>query len=455
MEKKRFDYSWVVIATSFVVVMFTLGFANGTKGLFLGPVSEALGVQRSVYSFTESIRFITTAIANVFFGTLVAKFGPKKLIGAGCLALAGAMFIYSASTSIFVTYIGGFLLGIGFGWTGTSMVGILINRWATKNKGTLMGLVMASSGLGNALAVQVISPIIEMDKENQSYRIAYLVSGIIIVVIFFLAVFLIKDAPKGLDISGETHKKKKSRGNDWVGIEFSELVRRPYFYVTLVLVFLTGLVLQGITGVATQSIKDTGMDATYVATIVSIHAITLFVAKFLVGVIYDKLGLRVTVSICYGVGSAVMVMLAFITNTPEGMILAAVYQVFSSVAIPLETIILPIYTSDFFGQKSYAKILGLVVACNVSGYAVGTPLVNLMYDIAGTYKYAMLASAGLMVVILAGIHILIGVARKEKKRILDAIEADEAAKAEEIASVETINLGGETIEIVESGSAAK
>ena len=170
MDKKKFDYKWVVVAASFLMVMITLGFANSPKSLFLAPVSEALGVDRSVYSINDSLRFITTAIVNVWFGALINRFGPKKLIGAGFIALIGAMLIYSYSTHVLVTYIGGVLLGVGFGWTGTSMVGVVVNRWCKEHKGTIMGLVMASSGLGGAIATQVVSPIIEMDKANQSYR---------------------------------------------------------------------------------------------------------------------------------------------------------------------------------------------------------------------------------------------------------------------------------------------
>lgn len=429
-NKRKFDYKWVIVCASFVVVMITLGFANGTKGHFLGPVSSALGVERSIYAINDSIRFITTAVANLFFGTLVNKFGPKKLICAGTISLSLGLLIYSVSTSIFITYIGGFLLGIGFGWTGTSMVGILINRWCKENKGTIMGFVMASSGIGGAISTQVVSPIIEMDKANESFRIAYLVCAAIVFSVFFIALIFIKDAPEGAEIQPITGGKKKGkRGNDWVGIDFDEAKKLPYFWSFLVLIFLTGLVLQGVTGIALPAIKDTGMDPQYVANVWSIHSLCLFCAKFLIGFVYDRCGLRTTINICYITGGVMMVVLFSMANTPTGMILAAIYSVFSCVALPLETILLPIYASDLFGQKMYDKVLGIIVACNTAGYAVGTPIANISYDLTGSYKLTAIVSAILMLVILIGVHFVISAAHKKQKEIEAELAAVEEANA--------------------------
>ena len=86
-QKRGFDYKWVIIAVCFLMVMISLGFASSTRSLFPDEIAEALEVQRSLVSIGDSIRFIATAIVNLFFGTLIVKFGPKKLILAGFLDL--------------------------------------------------------------------------------------------------------------------------------------------------------------------------------------------------------------------------------------------------------------------------------------------------------------------------------------------------------------------------------
>ena len=88
MEKnKKLNYKWVVVAACFLMIFTCLGFGSSTKPLFLGPITEALGIKRSLFSINDSFRYITTSIVNIFFGALIAKFGPRKLIGFGFLSL--------------------------------------------------------------------------------------------------------------------------------------------------------------------------------------------------------------------------------------------------------------------------------------------------------------------------------------------------------------------------------
>ena len=152
-EKKKLNYKWVVIAACFLMIFTCLGFGSSTKPLFLGPITEALGIKRSLFSINDSFRYITTSIVNIFFGALIAKFGPKKLIGFGFLSLMCSALCYALAPNIFVFYIGGMLLGMGFSFTGTTMVGYVVNKWCKRNKGTIMGAVLASNGLGGALSV--------------------------------------------------------------------------------------------------------------------------------------------------------------------------------------------------------------------------------------------------------------------------------------------------------------
>ena len=425
--KKKFalNYKWVVVGVCFLTVMITLGFCSSTKSLYLDVVTKKLGIDRSLFSLNDTCRFVANAIINLFFGSLVQKFGTKKLMLSGICCLTGSMLCYSLANSLIVFYLGGVLLGIGFSWTGTTMIGCVINKWCKENRGTIMGAVLAANGIGGAIAIQILSPIIEAGGE--SYRNAYFISGLAVLGVGVLLLIFMREAPKNAKISNApAGKKKRGRGEPWPGIPYAKAKATPYFYVALVCIFLTGFCLQGITGIAKAHMRDVGLTAEYVAYAMSFHSLALAGFKFLTGVIYDKTGLRFTTSMCSITASVVMLLLALITNSPTGMAIAMIYSIFSSLALPLETIMLPIYASDLFGEHSYEKVLGIFVSVNVTGYALGTPAVNLCFDIVGTYTPILYVCAAIMLAVTLVMQYVITKAHNMRTKVANAAKAESA-----------------------------
>ena len=399
-KKRGFDYKWVVIGVCFVTVMITLGFCSSPGSLYLDVVPEHLGTTRTAFSLSNTFRFIANAIVNLFFGFLVHKFGTKKLMCAGIVCLAGAMVINATASNLFMFYLGGILLGIGFSWTGTTMIGCVINKWCKENRGTIMGAVLAANGIGGAISVSWLGSIIE--KGGYNYRNAYFIAGASVLIVGIFILIFMREEPKNYNRELPTLHKKKGRGRAWIGIDFAKAKSMKLFYLAAICIFLTGFCLQGVSGIAKAHMKDVGLDPQYIIYVMGFHSIALAGFKFLTGILYDKCGLRITTCICSLSGALVMFLLAIITNSPAGMAIALIYSIFSSLALPLETIMLPIYASDLFGERSYEKILGVFVSINVTGYAIGGPVVNMFHDIpalGGSYRPILFICCGIMVAI--------------------------------------------------------
>lgn len=421
LGKKKIGYEWVIIVTCFIMEFVALGFCSSNKSLYLGAITEALGISRSLFSINDSVRFLTTAVVNLFFGTLIKKLGARKMVAIGFAALIASTQIYAHAESVLVFYIGGSLLGLGIALCTTTMIGSIIRRWVKKNTGTVLGFVLAANGLGGALAAQIVTPIIFEEGNLFGYRNAYNLVTVILVAAGVIAVVFLRDQPKNEDVSAApAAQKKKPRGGGWVGIGYEDAKRKIYFYTALVGIFLTGMVLQGVNGAAAVHMKDMGLDTGYVATVLSMQSLALMAFKFLIGVSYDRFGLRFTMIVCDIAGLAIMVMLALVANTPEGRLMAMGYGIFSSLALPLETIMLSLITTDLFGNKSFDKILGIVSAFNTAGYAVGAPVMNWCYDVFGTYVPFVWSCVGIMAVVTVMFQLTITAAAKERKKILAA-----------------------------------
>lgn len=423
LNDKKINYTWVIVAMSFLMVMISLGFTSSTKSLFPDEIAEDLGVQRSLVSIGESCRYIATAVVNIFFGFLVAKFGPKKLICFGFVSLIASMLLYAYAESLIVIYIGGTLLGVGLSFTATTMVGYIVGMWCSRNKGTIMGAVLASNGIGGAVALQVAGRMIDPDVTG-SYRGAYKMIAIVLAVTLVVLFVFLRDKPQDEGSGGVgSAKKAKKRGRDWVGIDFSDAVRKFYFWGAIICIFFSGVIIQGTHGIVKMHMTGVGIDYSKVLGLLSFGSVILASAKFLTGFIYDRGGLRITATWCTAIAVISSFILAFTKGGSAGFVLAVIYMIISQFAIPLETVMLPIYAADLFGKKSYPKILGLFVSVNTAGYAVGAPLMNLCYDIFGSYAPALFFVGFIMFGVLILLQFVISLAHKEQKRILELEEA--------------------------------
>lgn len=415
--KNKLDYKWIILTICFLMTFVCLGFCSGNKGLYLTAITEALGIKRSLFSINDSCRFVASALINLFFGSLVGRFGVRKMTAFGFVSLIASMLIYAYASNIFVFYIGGILLGIGLSFTTITMASSIVRRWFKKDVGKYTGIVFAANGIGGAVAAQIASPMINEVGNPFGYRTSYLVVVLILFVVGTLAVIFLREKPQDDTPLNVTTKKKGTPENIWYGIEYETAKKRPYFYLSAIMVLLTGFILQGITGIYAAHMKDVGLSAGYIATVVSVFSLSLTFSKLAVGALYDRFGLRMVLVLCQG--STVLAFLAMVLLNPSssGMVLAMVFALFYAIALPLETLVIPLIVNDMFGAASYDKILGIFCAMNYTGYALGIPIVNLCYDIFGSYKPILITFSILMIPICIVFQIGICSAHKEKASI--------------------------------------
>ena len=83
-------------------------------------------------------------------------------------------------------------MGLGVAWTTTSMVGAVINKWFKKNKGTVLGAVLASNGVGAAVAIQITTPIIYQEGNPFGYQDSYHLVALILAVVAVIIMIIYK-----------------------------------------------------------------------------------------------------------------------------------------------------------------------------------------------------------------------------------------------------------------------
>ena len=420
--KKRFDYSYIIICLCFIAVCTSLGFCSSNRSMYFQAITDVFdgSITKFEYSFTMTIRYVSTTVLNIFFGNLVNKFGTKVLMASGFVSLIAFTLINSYATNIIHFYIASIFLGIGLSWTTTSMISTVMNNWVKKNKATVLGAVLSANGLGGAVAAQILSPIIFSDG-GDGFRDAYRLVAIILVVVLVLVLVFFKDRPKGAEkILVSNQKKRKIRGESWVGMEYSEIRKKPYFYLAILCLFLTGMSLNGLGEIASLHMYDVGLSKPFVAALSTTSSLLLMFSKFFNGFMYDKIGIKKTMNICYVAAFLSLALIAMISPTPLGKSLAAVRLVFSTIALPLETVMISVFANEFFGSRGFNKVLGLFSAATTAGFALASPFSQLSDMLFDNYTFAMISFAIFMLFVTVTMQFVLKCALRDRKAILES-----------------------------------
>ena len=410
---KKFHYAWLIFAAGFIMVFTVLGFCSSAKSLYLQPVTKDTGIPRALFSLNDVTRYTVVGTMNMFFGKFIEKFNPRIMVAIGFVNLVISQMLFSFADSAAVFALGGVFLGAGLAWTTTTMVGHFVGKWFTNSKGSIMGIILAANGLGTALASQILGNLI--NASDSGWRKAYLTAGIIVAAVGILVVLLIRNDPADVHTEplGKDAVAKKKRGANWEGLEFGELTRRWYFYVAIFSCLCFGILLSSFTNASSAHFADVGIDKDVIKNVLSIQSILLFIGKTGAGIVFDKKGLRTVINIC-GVAGLISTGALILTKTVAG---CWVYALFVGFALPVETVMMPLLASELFGQKTYAKTMGIMVGVMQFGFIGGALIPNAYYDAHGTYVPIFIAFFAAFVINLAVINAVITAAHKERRKI--------------------------------------
>ncbi len=396
---KEQRYKWVILGVCFFMIFVCLGFCSTNKGIYLTAITEALNIPRGLFSINDTCRYIASAVINLFFGILLQRFGYRKMVAVGFATMIVSTLLFAYAQDIVTFCIGGVFCGIGFAFTSTNMASSIMRRWFDKDIGKYTGIVFAANGLGATVASMIATPLINEPGNPFGYRNSYLVVAAILAVTGILSVILLKKPPAQPPVSaGNGNVNTKKRSVNWVGLEFSEARRKPFFYIAAGVILLSGLSLQGVAGAYAAHLQDVGFEPGFVTAIVSLSSLALTASKILAGWLYDRFGLGFVMTMCQIAAIGTFLCLAFVCTGSFGVVLAVAFAVLYAIALPLETLLVPLLVNDFFGARSYDKILGLFAAFNYIGYALGAPIVNVCFDWFGSYKPVLIVFVALMLI---------------------------------------------------------
>lgn len=417
-NKKKFHWAWWILIGVSIMVGLTRGGLNSSGGLFLSPITEDLGIKMGSLTIYFSIASIVTMLFLPFAGKMMAKYNLRVLLIIAAVLQAGSFAMFSFMNSVWGWYLFSIPMAIGAVFL-TQMAGpVLINNWFKKNKGLMIGIMMAVSGGLGAVLQSVVGNLIA----SQGWRNSYLIVGLgVMVIIIPVIFFALRMSPqeKGLQPYGADEVNNDGQENNAPalekGVSLKVAKKSSAFYALIGFFFFitaVGCIAQHVPTYATQEL---GYSVKFSGNAMAGWMFGALVGALAFGFLNDKIGSRNTGIFAMILGLVPVIILLTSATNPT-MFLIAMF-IFGFVVASIGTLG-PLLTSALFGNKEYSQIyanaaLGLAVAG-----IIALPAYGYVYDAVKSYTPVLYAIAVMLVINI----VLLIIAFNGKKKLEQAGE---------------------------------
>lgn len=349
---------------------------NGTFGIFLVPVTHALGWSRTEFSVVLLIMAIVGVVGYPVAGRLADRYGVRRvaLIGNALFALCVAALALSNDERPLVYSLYA-LTGLAGTFSSCVLLMKPISLWFTRHQGLLFALTGA---FGINIGIAVMPFLVKAIMVDYGWRAAYAGLGAVTLAIGLPAMTLLRNPPPGASgaIVADTPPP---------GLTSREARRRPAFWLLMFSVALGAGSLSAMLTHMVPMLTDRGISLTAATSVFATTALCNASWQIVIGAMLDR-----TESPRFAGMFLIVAILGLVligsTTTPTWLIVGAVLI---GIGSGTEYGLLPCVIPRYFGVRSFSEIYGAIfgVSILVSGF---TPiLMGLTFDLKGSYDLAL------------------------------------------------------------------
>jgi len=272
-------------------------------------------------------------------------------------------------------------LGLGL-WSASYLRAV--STWYDRHLGLAIGIANGGIGIGAAV-VPVIATMIMHDGD---WGRAYAGLGLIVLFVTWpLNVLLLREAP-------QPHRGASIAAGGQMIMSFSELTRTRNFKLLLAAFAALGFVNVGLIVNQVPLLIDYGVDPTRAAVAQATLGVSILVARFLCGVLLDRVPAAALMTmVSLGGMAGCLLYLGGVSNFA-----LLVCPILIGAVIGAEFDVLSFIIKKYFGISSFGRAYGVVFAVFQLGAAMGAALLPLSRQHTGSYAVGLLVFAGCLLI---------------------------------------------------------
>lgn len=374
---KKKEGNILMIIALFIFMGMQPTIISKSISLFMTPMSMVRGVGTTEFSAMIAISGLLAAFLAPVTGKLMEKWGVKVLMLVSAILSIVAFWAISLITpeTVGLLYVIGVINGISQLGLSNVVVSTIITSWYPgKNKGTMIGIVMAGSNAFNFMWVNVIGALLAANGDEFYVTLMGILAVIMAVVSIPLILFVFKLNPAMDNTASAKKEDTDAAPVDVPGMTMKEAQKTGVFWLFCLALVSMGIVVTGVQMHTNNFLRmECGVDAAVAARIWSLAAPCSVLSNLGMGVLFSKIGEAKTIAIA-GVCQVLMAICLILSATTLNFGYGATVLYGLSAGVATTT---PAYlTNVMFGQKEYAKIYGFTMMLFLLGATVGSVITS-------------------------------------------------------------------------------
>lgn len=349
-------------------------------GLFLIPISSEFDWSRAAVSFVLFIIAVAGAISYPIVGRLIDRYGARPVILTGNVLFAASVASVSlVEASRFQFYFVYALIGISAAIPSSVMFTKVIAGWFDRRRGLFLGI---AGGLGNGVGAALSPLFVFALISSYGWRAGFQGIGAAIILVGFPVLYLLlRDPPRDVSRSAAEHLEKTA------GLTLAEALKTPTFWIILAAIALGAGCMTAIFAHVVPMLVDRGIPAGQATTVLAMFSLVTAGWQIGMGYMLDRIPRPWIAAPFYLLALTGLVLLESTSSYPL-LLLSAVLM---GLGLGTEYGILPYFLSRYFGTRHYGAISGSMYGVIVLTQGLTPFLMDLVFDITGTYDPAIIA----------------------------------------------------------------
>jgi MFS family permease len=373
-------YGWVIVAAGIVMTCIGIG-SMLSLGVFLQPMSEAMGWSRAGISLAAMLNFLCMGLGSFFWGALSDRFGTRVVVLSGGILLgAGLVAASQAATLGQFQLLFGVIVGVAAGSFYAPMTATT-TRWFVEHRSLAVALVSAGLGLGS----MTVAPLAGWIIASYDWRVAMLAIGDLAWLLLIPAALLVRNPPAAAPVAPAPGAVAPRE------FTVAQALRTPQFAAIALTHFACCAAHSGPIFHMVTNVIDHGISAMAATTVLGAAGLASLSGRVICGLLADRLGAKRVLIVGLAI-QAVAVSLYLVTRELAGFYaLALLFGLAYGGVMPLYAIVV----REYFGARIMGATFGAVAFASTVGMALGPWLGGVLYDSFGSYAWLFVGSFGI------------------------------------------------------------